>query len=441
MAYKTSPEYQLAKQLKKPRIYLEETYYLISRAWYLKWKKHIKGGESPGIITTQCNHKDPAEDSYTFRNIDHVSVTQIEWEFLKTKYGAEEPVTRSAANEEKPNDDDSCATPRIDSSELKLPSALRKGTFRQKGNTFDNLYTSLSTTQSFKRSFSTITNLMPKGDDSGAKHALRCDADMTLLNSVLLFFFHIDSISVHFIDKYFTGLFQNKPISTLFSKLFLTKTCLKSGKIDTSFFKPFFNTSFPQFKSFTFSELFRLILDELIEEYSGHDILTKDIFNGKVLREVICLTCLKKNNAEECFNDLTLDVSVSIERSLEIFNREGRIMNYCNHCENCTSCSQRLTISQFPQYLVLTLKRFLESPYLHKNSMFSKVQKRITIDDEKYKIFSVIVHEGEIDDGKYVSFYRVNKKWYEFNEKKTSKVPTNTVFSQSVLVSVYKKQI
>jgi ubiquitin C-terminal hydrolase len=261
-----------------------------------------------------------------------------------------------------------------------------------------------------------------------------------MLNSCLQVFFSISQLSEFFIDRYFSGNFISRALSSSFAQMFLTRTMLKNGKIDTSPIRNHLIHNFPQIAELSFTQLFRLIIDELIEEYEENDFLVKTVFNGRVLRETTCLACDFKKEEEENFNDLTLEVCKTLDRSFEIFNREDRIMSFCTSCNQVTNTSQRNTVVQPPNFLVLHLKRFVQSPYLHKNNLITDINKKLVMNEEKFSLKGMVFHEGEINTGEYLLYSKVNSKWYLYKGKKASKVSQDDVLSLPGLIYIYEKQ-
>lgn len=431
-------ESEILKSLRKRKVFTDDFYFCIPYAWYQSWKKHLKGGSHPGFIGTEKLKKFEVEDRKSKKSKD-VFATCSEWEVLCSKYKKIEFLESLSENKDQV-DSNQCETPKASPVELKFSRDLKKQASTMKPATFDNILSTLSTTPSFKRSFSTLTTFIKQQSLNPGKIVFWCEGEHSLLNTCLQIFFSLSQLSDFFIDRYFAGNYNSRPLSTYFSQLFLTKTMIKTGKIDTSCLKNFLSSSFPQFSELSITELFRLLIDELIEENEENDFISKQVFNGKFLRETTCLTCECKKEEEESFNDLTLEVCTTLERSLEVFNREDRVINFCSSCSELTNSSQRLTVVNQPNVLVLHLKRFVFSPYLHKNSLFCEVKKKIVLNDAKFALKAVVNYEGEIGTGNYVFYCNVNKKWMEVRGKKSTKVGIDTVLSLSGLLYVYEKQ-
>ena len=333
-------------------------------------------------------------------------------------------------------------TPKASAVNISLPSEYRKNNFREKmkaNETQDSKEFFLNHFKSIQSSYSSTDKIGQNNSKNSNKKSLWCEGNVKMMNICLLCLLNIEELKTHFIEKFLSGELMEKPLSIIFGKLFLIKSCIKSGVIDTSFIKNYVQENCFLFHSCSFIDLFHYFIDQFIEESEENNNVIETVFNGKFERSITCLQCETKKCTLESFSDLNLEVSQSIERSLEIFNREGRIMNYCVKCEETINSSQRLTIVGQPLFLVIHFKRFIESPYLHKSNTFIKIKKKLIINDDQYEIINVIVHNGEIDNGTYEGYFKFNKKWYFYDEKNLTKIASSDVFSQNAYVLIYKK--
>jgi ubiquitin C-terminal hydrolase len=293
--------------------------------------------------------------------------------------------------------------------------------------------TSLS--EEFIKSFQT----MIKPSNTNNKISVWCSGNMSNINSALQFFLLIPELQEYFIEQHFLGNFKGKVLSGILSKFFITKACMQTGIIDSSFVKNYVLNNRPQIQIYNFIDLIRFVIDEVSSEFHPSSLVLTNLFKGKKTREKCCLVCSKRYNDLEDFTDLSLEVSISLERSLEIFNREDRALNYCINCDNSTNFSERVTITYPPNYLLISFKRFVQMPFLRKNNLFVKIKKNLKVADNDYKLVHAIVHEGEISDGHYISYSKQNRKWYQFIDKKVSKVSFADLYNSNILVLLYKK--
>lgn len=431
-------EREILKSLRKKKKMTEDFYFRVPYEWYVLCKKHLKGGPHPGFLETEKLEKSEVENRKSKKTKD-LFASSSEWDFLSSKYKKLE-LLHFSTDIHCEIDLGQCETPKSSPADLKFTRNIHKSPSITKPATFDNIFTTLSTTPSFKRSFSTLTTFIKQRTIKSGKIVFWCEGDYSLLNSCLQVFFSLSQLSDFFIDRYFAGNYNSRPLSTYFAQLFLTKTMVKSGKINTSCLKSHLTNSFPQFSELSITELFRFLIDELVEENQENEFLSKHVFNGLLLRETTCIVCECEKEEEEQFSDLSLDVCTSLERSLEVFNREDRVLNFCGRCGQLTNSSQRLTVVNQPNVLVLHLKRFVFSPYLHKNNLFCEVKKKIVVNEAKFGLKAMVNYEGEIGLGEYVFYNKANKKWMENRGKKSIKVSADVVLSLPGLLYIFEKQ-
>ena len=109
--------------------------------------------------------------------------------------------------------------------------------------------------------------------------------------------------------------------------------------------------------------------------------LIKNIFMGTLSNEIICKDCPHKSENLEPLLVLILNVKnhKSIYESLSEFVKgetlEGENAYYCEKCEKKVKALKRSSIKNFPNNLIIVLKRFefnLETMYFKKDKIQSK---------------------------------------------------------------------
>ena len=329
-------------------------------------------------------------------------------------------------------------TPRQSALHFAIHKELRKNSLdcaAERGTSSDYFLASFKSLQTAH--YSSISTL---SSEKHVKKTVWCDGNMSNLNACLLSIMNIEELKCYLVERYFSGELSGKSLSIICAKLFVAASCMKSGTINSSFVKAFLVQNYPQIIDCKFMDLFRYMIDGMIDEFAEHSAtIFEQLFCGKITRDIICLNCHNKVHSVEKFHDLSLEVSQSIERSLEIFNREGRIINYCDICKGTTDCSQRLTIFEQPMYLVLSLKRFIDVPYPHKINTFCNFKRSIGINEEEFEMISLVVHEGDINDQRYVQYSKSYGKWFMHIDKTPKKVRSKFVFSQNALMVIYHK--
>lgn len=113
---------------------------------------------------------------------------------------------------------------------------------------------------------------------------------------------------------------------------------------------------------------------------------------------------------------------------------------YCNSCENPEYFTKKIEYGEFPNVLMISLKRFqfnqnnnLKKKKRREKLLFNSPEKNTYFIDfpihdfdiskysndpnGKYELFAVCYHHGKINSGHYTAVCKINENWYEFNDK------------------------
>lgn len=136
-----------------------------------------------------------------------------------------------------------------------------------------------------------------------------------------------------------------------------------------------------------------------------------EIFSGLFRSRVTCLNCNKKSDAFEPFTLLALEVTPTLDQSLEHFTTKERIKNQykCESCRRITDIDKQYKIVKNPNYLAIQLKRFVQNPYPRKLNAECKFDSLLDLSNysgerARYKIISVGVHTGNTEGGHYFAY-------------------------------------
>lgn len=226
-------------------------------------------------------------------------------------------------------------------------------------------------------------------------------------------------------------------------------------------------------------EFFNLLI-ERVEPYlksTPSEKVFKYHFGGKTSNELICKDCPHKNEREDFYCSISLQVKnkknlvESLESYVEGEMLEGDNAYHCEPCDKKVRAMKRQSIKILPRYLVLALRRFefdyetmvkvkvndaFEFPmeldmepytqeYLmkkEKEGIQGNKEDKVNVDikmdfdssmdssnirlkknkhNYKYKLTGVIIHTGTADSGHYYSIVKDNKEnWLEFNDTNVS---------------------
>jgi uncharacterized UBP type Zn finger protein len=115
----------------------------------------------------------------------------------------------------------------------------------------------------------------------------------------------------------------------------------------------------------------------------------------------------------------------------ELLNSDN--LRYCNKCKKHQKAKKQIRLYKLPIYLIIQLKKFKNNLGFFSSSNEKKeVYIKYPINDldlsdyienieeknEKYDLYAVIQHHGQITQGHYTAICKINDKWYLFNDSK-----------------------
>ena len=126
---------------------------------------------------------------------------------------------------------------------------------------------------------------------------------------------------------------------------------------------------------------------------------------------------------------------------LKLFCEEELLSNdnmwYCNKCKKHKPAKKQIRLFKLPNYLIIHLKKFkMTNGFFYssndKNDIFIKypinnLDLSNYIEDsvgkkQKYDLYAVINHHGEISEGHYTTICKINDNWIIFNDSRLSKI-------------------
>lgn len=118
------------------------------------------------------------------------------------------------------------------------------------------------------------------------------------------------------------------------------------------------------------------------------------------------------NNLNDCLNQF---------QNIEILNENN--MWKCDRCNQSVCADKWLTITSFPKYMTIHLKRFNNNNV--KNGKSIEIPHQIEINTIKYALRSYILHSGSSNGGHYVNYSKINDKIILFNDSSVSESQFN----------------
>jgi ubiquitin C-terminal hydrolase len=181
------------------------------------------------------------------------------------------------------------------------------------------------------------------------------------------------------------------------------------------------------------------------EQNDSHEFLIKfiDLINSKIINHniegklkntIICNYCNKKYIKHDIFNIFSIPINNNLNNSLNIILNDNINDWKCNNCKN-KGCQILTTISKYPKYFILHLKRF-------KNNKKINTEFNIFFKWKTYKLISIINHYGGINSGHYTCCSKYNNKWIEYNDSSVNLINISSIqkkYQKSVYLLLYKK--
>tara|TARA_B110000902_G_C14285343_1_gene578493 strand:- start:3755 stop:4231 length:477 start_codon:yes stop_codon:yes gene_type:complete len=139
------------------------------------------------------------------------------------------------------------------------------------------------------------------------------------------------------------------------------------------------------------------------------------------------MTCLKKKYNTEKSVKLMFEIDKDCHelndcyRNFKISEKLDKDnMVYCEKCKKKTIMSRRAEVEEWPDNLIIVLKRFV--PF---NGIFKKNTQEINIPlnwRKGYSLQGIVFHSGSIHGGHYVYIGKKNNIWYLYDDNSVSQL-------------------
>lgn len=244
---------------------------------------------------------------------------------------------------------------------------------------------------------------------------------------------------------------------------------------------------FPQFSAYTqqdSEEFLMALLDKLDSELKNNPNLIKTTLEGCYTYKYACKVCNCTSENTDYFRELNLQIPQSVPNintldslmsELEIsiiskqrpnffelfdlFSKENARINlyyclfsyffnsntqkFCTYCNEVKDHSTNISMTRFPEYLIVSLKRFKyrywnrkisENVFMPSLLDFSKLMEN----GAQYELQGVIEHTGFSFRGHYKAYILRSGQWWLCNDSKVRKCSFEEVFTSQAYISLYK---
>ena len=191
------------------------------------------------------------------------------------------------------------------------------------------------------------------------------------------------------------------------------------------------------------------IIDEEIKKINSNSKEIENIFEINLNVRIKCkfINCLEVYNIKEKNNFLFLNITDNCN-TLDDCYREFKSSNmldednqyFCKKCDTKRVASKRYQIIDWPNYLLINLKRF--------NQINNQIKESKPIDIPMFwrhnmELIGVVIHSGSVSSGHYIYIGKEQNKWYLFNDNQVTEIFENDINNKinSAYFLIYKKNI
>ena len=171
-------------------------------------------------------------------------------------------------------------------------------------------------------------------------------------------------------------------------------------------------------------ELFLYVVDTFFEKYEK---VFKNPFKGSLQSTVTCLSC--QHTSTTCFPFISLSLEMEntenpqdLNLLIQKFQSEETLEDKidCERCKTKQVSKKRLLVDGKPQLLAIHLKRFIG---MRKNRSPIAIQKIISVNGQKYRLFGLCNHSGTMMGGHYTATcQRKDETWVVCNDNVIEKI-------------------
>lgn len=154
-----------------------------------------------------------------------------------------------------------------------------------------------------------------------------------------------------------------------------------------------------------------------------------NIFFGQYEISVKCNECNNVSKSFVPFNDIQVELTDTLIKSLDIFLKEEDVEKKCEKCSinNNVLMKKKYCITMFPENLIIQIKRF---KFIVERNKILKINGGIDVPElmdlskyyayknmyGMYKLYGGIIHKGSAEAGHYTAFCKSNDFWWEYDD-------------------------
>ncbi|XP_069622172.1 ubiquitin carboxyl-terminal hydrolase 50 [Ranitomeya imitator] len=194
---------------------------------------------------------------------------------------------------------------------------------------------------------------------------------------------------------------------------------------------------------------------------NASESLITNLLQGVLRQNTTCLVCENTSYKDDIFTVLSLPLAsqdeTSIQECLKCFFQQVTLTStnkiFCPFCKMKQNATVKVQIWKLPRILILHLKRFeykshqkrklktsVDFPLDHLD--LSPFLSSCDVKQQKYKLYAVVNHFGELDIGHYTAFCKhpVTKEWNAFDDIRCFRISESMVKTSSAYILFYTSQ-
>ena len=165
------------------------------------------------------------------------------------------------------------------------------------------------------------------------------------------------------------------------------------------------------------------------------------------------------NFCRDFTNKKLLESKIDLYQLINFFTEEEILDDkiICNNCNTPENFTKKLEYVKFPKILIFSLKRFKYNFTNKKGKKTLIVSEKLSylidfpIDNldlskysstakEKYELYAVCYHHGNINSGHYTTVCKINNNWFEFNDKYIKEYNQEQIVTEDAYILFYKQK-
>jgi ubiquitin C-terminal hydrolase len=196
--------------------------------------------------------------------------------------------------------------------------------------------------------------------------------------------------------------------------------------LDPTFIKQLVANKNNEFTGYKQSDSFELIIYFL--DFIFDILKVNKVYELTTNIKIKCklLACLSISEHDEKNNYLILDILHNykdLDDCYRNYKQREKLMDnnsyYCEKCQDQRIASKRTEITEWPNHLIVVLKRFSNEGRQRKNN--NEIVVPISW-RHGYELTGIVYHSGSLFGGHYIYIGKHNNKWIMFNDDHTSEV-------------------